>query len=411
MPKRVPPLTETHCERCRYKPGGKNRHFDGGGLYLEVTPVGSKLWRLKYRHGGAEKLLALGQYPDVTATAARKARTEARELLAQGIDPSAKRKADRQGAALAAANTFEAVAREWFAKRQPGWVPAYSEKIIARLQNDVFPYIGAMPIANIEAPQVLNVLDRIAKRGALETAGRVRTCMSEIFEYAISTARAKHDPAHTVRKSLATPEARHFPTLTDPDEIGALLRAIDGFRGTHVTRCALLLAPLVFVRPGELRMAEWGEIDLGAAEWRIPAARMKQGRAAKLKSRPHLVPLSRQALAVLADLQPLTGHGRLVFPGVRDRNRPMSENTVNAALRALGFDGSRIVGHGFRHMASTLLNERGYSPDAIERQLAHKAQGVRAVYNRAEHLPERRRMMQDWADYLDALRAKLPADA
>lgn len=405
MPRRIAPLTEMECQKARYRPDGPKKLFDGGGLFLELRPNGSKLWRLKYRFGGQEKLLALGQYPEVGREAARASRSEARAQLAKGVDPGLVRKALKRTRNVAAANTLEAIAREWLEKSSPNWAASYTAKVTGRLENDVFPWIGSRPISEIEAPEILDALRRIDTRGARESARRVRHCLGQIFRYAVATARATRDPAADLRGALPAPIKRNYPTLTEPDRIGELLRAIDGYQGTYATRAALQLAPLLFVRPGELRQAEWIEFDLDAAEWRIPPARMKLKKAAKLNTRqPHIVPLASQATAILSELRMLTGFGRFVFPGARSAGRAMSDNTVNAALRRLGFEKTEIVGHGFRHMASTLLNEQGWNPDAIERQLSHKPQGVRAVYNMAEYMPERRKMMQAWADHLDSLR-------
>ncbi len=409
MARRVAPLTELHCQRAKYNPEGGNKLFDGGGLFLELRPNGVKLWRLKYRFAGKEKLLALGAYPDISREAARSERSKARTMLATNIDPCLVRKAAKRSMNVAAGNTFEGIAREWFERFSPGWALAHSSKVIGRLEKDVFPWLGHRPIAELDAPEILEALRRVEARGALDTARRVRQYFGQVFRYAIATSRAKRDPSADLRGAIAPPPKRHYATVTEPLRIGELLRAIDGYHGTYTTRAALQLAPLVFVRPGELRKAEWSEFDLDKAEWRIPPERLKLKMAAKLTSRhPHIVPLATQVSEILLELQRLTGSGRYVFPSVRTGTRAMSDNTVNAGLRRLGFEKTEIVGHGFRHMASTLLNERGWSPDAIERQLAHKPQGVRAVYNLAEYLPERRRMMQAWADYLDALRAGLP---
>lgn len=399
------PLTDPAIRKA--KPADKPRKlFDGGGLYLEIAPSGGKWWRLKYRHAGKEKRVSLGTYPDVPLAEARKRRDKARELIAGGQDPAAVKRAERIASTAAAAETFEAIGREWFAKFSPQWAPGHADKIIARLDRDIFPWIGKRPIAEITAPELLQVLRRIEARGAVETAHRAQQNCGQVFRYAVATGRAQSDPTASLRGALAPPVKRHHASTTDPQAIGELLRAIDGYQGSFVTRCALKLAPLLFVRPGELRRAEWQEIDFDKAEWRIPAHKMK-ARA------PHIVPLCVQAVAVLRELYPLTGQGipakpdapRYVFPGERTRTRPMSENTVNAALRRLGYSKDQMTGHGFRSMASTLLNEQGWHRDAIERQLAHaERDAVRAAYNYAEHLPERRRMMQAWADYLDRLR-------
>ncbi len=386
-------LTDTTIRNT--KPGEKPvKLFDGGGLYLLVQPNGARWWRFDYRHDGKRRTLSMGIYPEAGLKQARARRDEARKLLAAGIDPSAARKAQK----IAEADSFEAVAREWHAKRAPGWAPGHAGKIIGRLEKDVFPWLGARPVGDITARELLDVLRRIEARGAIEAAHRAHQNCGKVFRYAIATGRAERDPAADLRGALPPVKEKHHAAITEPKAVGELLRAIDGYRGSFVTQCALRLAPLLFVRPGELRKAEWAEIALMSAEWRIPAERMKM-------KTPHIVPLSRQALAVLHELRPLTGNGRYVFPGLRTPTRPMSENTVNAALRRLGYAKDEMTGHGFRSMASTLLNEQGWHRDAIERQLAHgERDAVRAAYNYAEHLPERRRMMQAWADYLDGLK-------
>jgi integrase len=375
------------------------RLYDGGGLYIELAPNGGKWWRLKYRFAGKEKRLSLGVYPHVALKRARERRDDAKRLLANGIDPSEQRKAHKATVTERAANSFEAVAREWFAAFSPKWVKGHSDKILRRLEHNVFPYLGGRPIAEVASRELLAVLRKVESRGALETAHRTKQNCSQVFRYAVATGRAERDPTIELRGALKPPRERHHPSITDPKGIGALLRAIDGYDGSLVTKCALRLAPLVFVRPGELRRAEWTEFNIDKAEWRIPPERMKMREL-------HIVPLSSQAIDVIKEVQPLTGRGKLVFPGARTNGRPMSENTVNAALRRLGYSKDQMTGHGFRSMASTHLNEQGWHRDAIERQLAHaERDGVRAAYNFAEHLPERRRMMQAWADYLDALKA------
>ncbi|WP_341918601.1 tyrosine-type recombinase/integrase [Hydrocarboniphaga effusa] len=383
------------------KPAEKaQRLFDGGGMYLEVAPAGGKWWRLKYRIGGKEKRISLGVYPDISLKAARERREQARKLIAQGVDPSTNRQAGKAAQADRSANSFELIAREWFAKHKPNWVGSHSDKILARLERDLFPWLGKRPIAEINAPELLAVLRRIESRGALDTAHRAKQDCGAIFRYAVATGRAMRDPSGDLKGALPPAKGGHFATITDPKAIGELLRALKGYTGSFVTSCALQLAPLVFVRPGELRHAEWSEIDLAAAEWRIPASKMKMGA-------PHIVPLSKQAVAILQELKPQTERGPYLFPSERTRARPMSENTVNAALRRLGYSTDQMTGHGFRAMASTLLNEQGWNKDAIERQLAHAERNrVRASYNYAEHLPERRKMMQAWADHLDSLAAK-----
>jgi len=379
------------------KPCSKPRKlFDSRGLFLMVTPAGGRWWRFKYRFDGKEKLLSLGTYPDVSLKLARDRRDDARTLVAKGIDPAQARRASKE--AGQAEDTFEFVAQEWFAKFSPQWAYSHSSKIIRRLERDIFPWIGSRTIGSIKAPELLKLFRRIEGRGALETAHRAKQNCGQVFRYAIATGRADRDPITDLRGALPRPRPRHHPSITEPKAFGALLRAIKGYRGSIVTRCALQMAPLVFVRPGELRQAEWSEFDLKNAEWRIGAERMKE-------RQQHIVPLAKQALEILSVIHPVSGEGRYVFPGVRSSSRPMSENTVNAALRALGYSGSEMTGHGFRSTASTLLNEQGWSHDAIERQLAHGERNtVRAAYNYAEYLSERRVMMQAWADYLDQLR-------
>ncbi len=377
---------------------------DGGGLYVEVPPSGALRWRWKYRFGGKEKRLSFGVFPEVGLKAARELRDAARRQLAAGIDPGEARKAGK--AAQAGAESFEAVAREWHARFAPTWVASHGDRIMRRLEKDIFPWLGKRPIADIKAPELLAVLRRIESRGAQETAHRAMQNCGQLFRYAVATGRAERDPTGDLRGALPPTKEKHHASIREPKRIGELLRAIDGYEGSFVTKCALRLAPLVFVRPGELRRAEWSEFDLGKGEWRIPGERMKM-------REQHLVPLSRQAVVVLRELEPLTNRGieakpnapRYVFPGAQSRERPMSENAVLAALRRMGYAKDEMTGHGFRSMASTLLHEQGWNHQAIERQLAHaERNAVSAAYNFAEHLPERRKMMQAWADYLDALR-------
>ncbi len=383
-----------------FKPQSKTKRLsDSGGLYLEVSPAGGKWWRLKYRFNGKEKRLALGVFPRVTLKEARAGREDARRLLDKGNDPGQARKAEKAARSELNADSFEAVAREWHGKFSPGWAPSHASKIFRRLEVDIFPWLGSRPIRQITAPELLSVVHRIETRGALDTARRALLNSGQVFRYAVATGRAERDPSGDLKGALPPPKGKHHASITEPKAVGALLRAIEGYQGHNVSRCALKLAPLTFVRPGELRRAEWAEFDLEKAEWRISGE--------KMKSRVlHIVPLSRQALSVLHDLQPLTGSGKYLFPGLRGRERPMSENTVNAALRRMGYRKDEMTGHGFRSMASTILNEQGWHRDAIERQLAHgERDAVRAAYNYAEHLQERRKMMQAWADYLDSLRS------
>ena len=390
------PLTDTAIRNA--KPADKARKlFDGGGLYLEVAPSGGKWWRLKYRYGGKEKRLSLGVYPDVSLKDARERRDEARKLLANDIDPSEHRQAQKAAKEDRAANSFEVVAREWHAKHLPSWTDKHAETIIRRLELNVFPWLGGKPIADITAPQLLQVIRRIEERGALETAHRVLGCCGQVFRYAVATGRAERDPSGDLRGALPPVKSQHFAAVTEPDQIAAVLRAIDGYEGTLPVRCALRLAPLVFVRPGELRKAEWADIDLDAVEWRYTVTKTNT---------PHIVPLSRQAVAILRELQPLTGCGRYVFPSARSASRPMSDNAVLAAMRRMGIGKEEMSGHGFRAMARTILDEvLGFRPDYIEHQLAHAVRDPNGrAYNRTAHLPERHKMMQAWADYLDKLK-------
>ncbi|TLZ42922.1 MAG: DUF4102 domain-containing protein [Gammaproteobacteria bacterium] len=368
--------------------------YDERGLFLFVTRTGGRLWRLKYRMRGREKLISLGAYPDVGLKRAREKRDEARELIADGIDPSAVRQ-ERRSALL---ETFEAVAQEWLELQTKSLAPETISILGARLKSALYPYLGSKPVAEITAQELLGALRRIEARGRHETAHRVRALAGRVLRYAVATGRAQHDVAADLKEALAPVKSKNFASVTDPKRVGELLRAIHGYSGQPVTALALKLAPLVFVRPGELRAAEWSEFDLENAEWRIPGARMKMGD-------PHVVPLAHQALAILRELQPLARGGRYLFPSLRTRDRPMSDNTINAALRRLGYTSEEQTGHGFRSMASTLLNEQGFPPDVIELQLAHTERNkVRAAYNKAQRLAERRKMMQAWADYLDGLR-------
>jgi len=370
------------------------RLFDGQGLYLEITPKGGKWWRFKYRFALKEKRISLGVYPEVSLAEAREARDEARRHIRAGKDPSAVRKTGKASAVAAAANTFEVVGREWLGKQKGTLAPATYAKAQWLLEELAFPWLGSRPIADIEAPEVLAVLRRVEERGKLETAHRLKQRCSQVFRYAIASGLASRDPCPDLRGAIASPKEQHRAAITDEKELGGLLRALNGYKGTFITACALKFAPLVFVRPGELRHAEWAEINLDLAEWRIPAEKMKMREA-------HIVPLSTQAVAILRELQPLTGRGRYVFPGERSRTRPMSENTVLAALRRLGYSKEQMTGHGFRSTASTILHEMGWSSAVIERQLAHAERNkVKAAYNHAEYMPERRRMMQVWADHL-----------
>jgi integrase len=389
-------LTDTKIKAA--KPKEKPyKLFDERGLFILVYPNGKRGFRFRYRFSGREKLISFGTYPDTTLKLARQKREDARQLLAADVDPSAVRLSQK----LAEADTFEIIAREWLGAGCPGGRHGVNgdtaSQLRHRLTKYVFPYLGRWPIVDVSAPELLKVLRRIEANGNHETAHRCRSLCSRIFRYAIATGRAERDPAADLQGALAPTKATSFAAITDPKRIGGLLRAIDGYQGQPTVVAALKLAPLVFVRPGELRGAQWSEID--GVEWRIPAARMKMGRE-------HIVPLSKQAVAILDELEPLTGSGRLLFPSLRTTSRPISDNTLNAALRRLGFDKDEMTAHGFRSMASTRLNELGFDPDVIEAQLAHvDGNSVRRIYNRAEYLKRRQTMMQAWADYLDGLKA------
>jgi integrase len=379
------------------KPDDKPRKlFDGGGLYLLVNPNGSRWWRMKYRFNSVEKVLSFGVHPTISLKLARERREAARRQIAQGLDPAVERnlaKRDR-------ANTFEAVAREWWAKRKKNWSEEYARAVMTRFEQDIFPRIGSRQIRALSAADFLDCLEKMERRGVLETAHKVRGKCSEVMRFAVATRRADRDPIADLKGALPPAKHKHYASITYPDEVGALLRAISGYQGkSRVVQAALRLLSLVFVRSSELRYAAWPEFDLDRAVWKIPAERMKM-------AQPHIVPLSHQALAILRELRPYTGPDGLVFPGLRSAARPISENTINATLRRLGYTEDEMTGHGFRSMASTLLNELGWNRDAIERQLAHCDENeVRAAYNYAEYLPERRKMMQAWADYLDKLHA------
>jgi integrase len=368
---------------------------DGRGLSLLVNPNGSKWWRLRYRFYGREKMLSLGVYPDVPLKLARERCDDARKKIAAGQDPSVERHAEK----AAREHTFEIVAREWLALQQKKLSLSTYNKSRWMLETFIFPDLGARPIGEITAPDLLTAIRKIEARGINETARRTKQRCGQVLRYAIATGRAQHDISADLRGALAPVVSKHHAAITDPTQIGELLRAVDGYSGQLVTAAALKLAPLVFVRPGELRAARWTEFDLERAEWRISAERMKMREA-------HVVPLSTQAVEILKDLVGLTGRGSYVFPSVRTATRPMSENTINAALRRIGYSTEEMTGHGFRALASTCLNELGWAPDVIELQLAHKERNaVRAAYNRSLRLSERKKMMQSWANHLDELRA------
>ena len=393
-------MTLTVVEIKSAKPKEKPyKMADEKGLYLLVNPNGSKLWKFKYRFSGVEKKLSFGAFPNVSLAAAREARDEARRQLTNTIDPGILKNSIKRSKKMAEENSFEAVAREWHAKFTPKWSKGHGERILIRLEQNIFPWIGKSSINEVTAPEILSALRRIENRGAVETAHRVSQICGQVFRYAIVIGKAERNPAADLRGALAPVKQKHHASIIDSVEIGKLLNAISEYRGNFITKCALQLAPLFFVRPGELRHAEWSEFDLLKAEWRIPAEKMKM-------KEQHIVPLAIQAIEIIQELHAYTGSGKYLFPSLRSASRPMSENTVLAALRRLGYSSDEMTGHGFRSMASTLLNEHGWNRDAIERQLAHaERNNIRAAYNYAEYLPERRNMMQWWAEHLDKLKA------
>lgn len=411
------PLTDTAIRKA--VPGSKSRKLsDGKGLYLELSPAGGKWWRLKYRIAGVEKRISLGTYPDISLKAAREKTEEARALIAQSIDPSQLRKVAKQEAAhqddqvqresqgLPTLGSFEEVAREWFETRKDEWASSYANKIFRRLEVDVFPWLGKLPVNSITPPMVLEVLRRAENRGALETAHRVLETCGQVFRFAVATGRIESSPARDLKDALRKPMVQHFAAITDPDRLGQLLQAIEGYRGTPVVCAALRLMPMMLLRPGELRQAQWEELDLAAAKWVVPAARMKREKVGKIYGKPHVVPLPKQAVAIFQALQPITGHSPYVFRGERSAQRPMSDAAINAALRTLGFAADEVTGHGFRATARTMIVERlGIAESVVEAQLAHSVRdNLGRAYNRTEFLDERVRMMQQWADYLEALR-------
>ncbi|MGO1073733.1 tyrosine-type recombinase/integrase [Lysobacter sp. CA199] len=391
-------LTDTRVRQAKADAKPYNL-YDTAGLYVTIATTGAKWWRLKFQHAGKEKRMGLGAYPEVSLAEARSRRDAARAVVRDGRDPAAERKGERQRAALSAATTFKAVAEEWLDKQRQR-LAAVTQAKAEWLLGMAYAGFGARPIAEIAAPEVLAMLRGIEARGTHETASRVKQRIGQVFRYAIATGRAERDPTADLRGALTPVVSKSRAAVTHPDDVAVLLRALYAYEGQPTTCAALKLAPLLFARPGNLRAMEWCELDLDAEEpeWRIPAGKMKM-------RDEHVVPLPTQAVAILRALHALTGRGPYCFPGLRTAGRPMSENTVNAALRRLGFDKDTMTGHGFRAMASTRLNEMGWSPDVIERQLAHAERNkVRAAYNRAQYLGERRKMMQAWADCLDRLR-------
>jgi len=372
--------------------------FDGDGLFLLVKPNGGKYWRFKYRFAKKENVLAFGTYPEISLLEARQQRLDARKALANGIDPKIQQKAKKQ--AGTDENGFEVVAREWYGKNLHTWTPGHAKTIISRLESNVFPYIGKRQVIDITAPEVLRVLRRVENRGAIESAHRIRTVCGQVFRYAVATGRADRDPTGDLKGALPPKQEKHMAAITDPVQFGGLLRAIGGYEGSFIVKCALQIQAYTFVRPGELRHAEWQEIDLDGALWSLPAEKMKM-------KQPHIVPLSNQAVDILKELHPLTGASRYVFPNGRTLARPMSENGILAALRSMGYTKDQMTGHGFRAAARTMLDEvLQQRLDLIEHQLAHAVKDPNGrAYNRTAHLEARKIMMQLWADYIDGLKA------
>lgn len=380
------------------KPRDKTyKMYDVGGLYLEVSPSGGKWWRFKYRYAQKEKRLSLGVYPDVPLKKARERRDEMRKLLVDRVDPSQNRKAMKTARLDRTSNSFEVIAREWIVKHGQGWVASHADRTMRRLERDIFPWIGDRPVADLTSLEILSCLRRIENRGAIETSHRALQNCGQVMRYAVVTGRAERDPTSDLRGALPPVQEKHFSAIIEPKQVGELLRMIDGFKGTFVVQCALKFAPLVFVRPGELRKAKWEDFDLDKAEWRYLITKTKT---------QHIVPLSTQAMFIISELKSLTGAGVYVFPSARSFARPMSDNAILAALRRLGIPKEEMSGHGFRAMARTILDEvLGFRPDLIEHQLAHAVRDPNGrAYNRTAHLPQRQEMMQAWSDYLDGLK-------
>jgi integrase len=401
-------LTDADCRNATC-PTDKKRHrlSDGAGLYLEVSPSGSKRWFWKFYPQGKESRLALGTYPAVSLRKAREARDDAKRVRQTGANPVQQRKASKLAADAAGAHTFEAVARELFTTKASAWSPQYAARWIERMEKDLFPVLGALPVSSIGAPMLLDALRRVEKRGALETAHTLRQTAGQVFRYGIQTGRCDRNPAPDLNGALRPQKVRHMAAILDPIKAGELMRAIDAYAGQPSTRAALLLSALTFQRPGNIRAMEWADVDTTAALWTIPAEKMKRTVHGKVNGRPHLVPLAPQAVALLEELRPLTGHGQYVFPSLLTGERCMSENTIRTALRRMGYTNDDMTAHGFRAMARTLMVENlpDVSPDVIEAQLAHGKSGpLGAAYDRAEFMQQRRALMKRWADYLDQLR-------
>ncbi len=400
-------LTDAQCRNAVCPPDRKQARFsDTGGLYLQVSPAGSRRWFWKYRIGGVEKQLALGSYPDVSLTAARKARDAARLEKSEGRDPVQARKVARLKQAAAGADTFKEIALEWYDKHHDRWSEQYAIREKRNLEKDLFPYFAARRMSDIEPIELLAALRRVEDRGALDVARRVLITARAAWRYGVATARAPRDITGDLKGALTPHRKKHFAALVDPVKLGELLRAIRGYQGGPIVRAALQLAPMLFQRPNELRGMAWAELDLDAALWTIPASRMKRQKHGKENGPPHVVPLPQQAVEILRALHPLTGHGVMVFPGERSHDRPISDNTLRAALLTLGYGPTVQTVHGFRATARTMVRERlRVDPRVIEAHLAHSSKDINGgAYDRAEYVEERVVMIQQWADYLDRLR-------
>ncbi len=405
-------LKDSTVKNAKPEPTGKTKKLsDGGGLFLQVTQTG-KYWRYAYRLTKGEDTiqttLALGTYPETSLAEARRRHEEARAMLARGVDPASHKRQMQAAQVDVESSSFEAIAREWYGRNKDQWSKSHASRIMLYFEKDVFPLIGKHNINQVAPSHIIQIMRLVEARGAAEAARRIKQFILQVYKYAVTMELAGRNPAADIDNNviLKPRSKRHFPAITNPLKVGQLLRDMDAYQGSLVVRCALQLSPLVLLRPGELRGAEWAEIDLGAATWTIPIKRMKAPTHIKQANQSvHIVPLSQQAISILRELQPFTGRYRFVFPGARGASKPLSENGVRTALRTMGYDNETMTPHGFRGMASSLLNELGWNPDAIERQLAHKeANKIRAAYNRAEYLEERKQMMQAWADYLDQLR-------
>jgi integrase len=407
MPRRIIPLTDVQVRNA--KPKEKDYKLpDGYGLYLLVSKTGGRLWRFNFIFDGKPNQLSFGSYPEITLAEARQRREDARKLLAHGISPGEARKAEKQSQTQES-ETFEAIAWEWYNRQVPAWAATHAATVISRLKRDVFPHVGSRPISELKAIDMLKVFRKIEAREKIETAHRVKSICGQVFRYAVATGRAERDCTVDLRGTLTPVIPKHHAALTDPKEVAPFLRAIDDYDGSFTVKCAMRLSALVFLRPGELRLAEWTEFDLDAGEWNVPIERMKLKKRLKesRKGEKHLVPLAQQAVEILKTLKPVTGGGKYLFPSMTTNLKPISDNTINQAIRRMGYDKDEMTAHGFRAMARTILEEVLHvQPEIIEHQLAHVVRdSLGRAYNRTTHLAARKKMMQTWADYLDGLKA------